>query len=57
MREATMTLTAYKNGKLSFVWGMTSRDEAIRQAVRWLRQGRGRSAEISLDDRVIWYRG
>ena len=57
MRKATVTLTAYKNGKLSFVWGMTSRDEAVRQAIRWLREGRGRSAEISIGDRVIWFRG
>lgn len=52
-----MTLTAYKDGRLSFVWGMTSRSEAVRQAIRWLRQGRGRSAEISIGDDVIWYRG
>lgn len=52
-----MTLTAYRNGKLSFVWGIDSRDEAIRQAIRWLRQGRGRSAEISIGDDVVWYRG
>ena len=52
-----MTLTAYKNGKLAFVWGLESKDEAIRQAVRFLRGGMGRSAEIAVGDDVIWYRG
>lgn len=52
-----MTLTAYRNGKLSFVWGMCSKQEAIRQAMRWLRQGMGRSAKIEIGERVIWSRG
>lgn len=52
-----MTLTAYKNGKLAFVWGLESKEKAIQEALRWLRQGRGRAAEISVGDNVIWYRG
>lgn len=52
-----MTLTAYKNGKLAFVWGLETKDKAMREAIRWLRQGRGRAAEISVTDAVIWFRG
>ncbi len=52
-----MTLTAYKNGKLAFVWGLDNKASAMREALRWLRMGRGRAAEISIGDAVIWYRG
>ena len=52
-----MTLTAYKNGKLAFVWGLDNKDAAVREAIRWLRKGSGRSAEICIGDAVIWYRG
>ena len=52
-----MTLTAYKNGKLAFVWGLNNKDSAMREALRWLRMGCGRAAEISVGDDVIWYRG
>lgn len=51
------TLAAYRNGKLRFVWGLESKSEAMVQALRWLRQGTGRSVEISRGDAVIWYRG
>jgi hypothetical protein len=56
-RRDTVTLTAYKNGKLAFVWGLDNKDSAMREALRWLRMGRGRAAEISVGDAVIWYRG
>ena len=52
-----MTFTAYKNGKFSFVWAMGSRNEAVLQAMRWLREGRGRSAEVANGDRIVWFRG
>ena len=55
--EMNMTLTGYKDGKFSFVGGFDSRDEAIRYAIRWMRQGRGRSAEICIGDDIVWYRG
>ena len=57
IKEMNMTLTGYKDGKFSFVGGFDSRNEAIRYAIRWMRQGRGRSAEICIGDDIVWYRG
>ena len=52
-----MTLTAYINGKFRFCWSLESKDRAIQEALRWLRQGGGRSVEIHNGDDLIWYRG
>jgi hypothetical protein len=50
------TLTAYKNGKLWFVWGLDSRERAIVEAMKFLRETRG-FAEVARGDDVVWARG
>lgn len=37
-------------------WGMTKRLDSIKTAIRYLREGRGRSASVHLNKRVVWQR-
>lgn len=52
-----MTLTAYANGRFRFCWFVETKDKAVTEAIRWIRQGSGRSVEIHNGNDLIWYRG
>jgi|SanBayMetagenome_1026888.scaffolds.fasta_scaffold03889_13 hypothetical protein len=56
-KEYKVTLTAYANGKFRFCWSLETKDKAMKEALRWLRQGGSRSVEIHNGDDLIWYRG
>ena len=57
MRDMTYCLTAYKLHRFSFCWGFDSLAEARKKGIQYVREGAGRSVEITLKNRVIWVRG
>jgi hypothetical protein len=50
------TLTAYKNGKFRFCWGLESKERAIVEAMKWMRNNHG-FVEVSRGNDVIWAKG
>lgn len=54
--QHSIMLTAYKADKFRFLWGFDNVMEAKANAIRYMREGRGRRVEIHIGNRLVWCR-
>lgn len=57
MRDISYCLTAYKVRRFRFCWAFDTLAEAQKKGIQYVREGAGRSVEITRKTRVIWARG